>query len=275
MALASVWPCLELLARCVDPDPATSRRGHATMRKVVTHTGYVSGSELRLGLHEAGEYSLVRGLFGIELEDPLLEMGLVGSLAVAAAEAPLEQFRMRYSEVLAEIAERVRLEEEQFTAMTTAGLAAFGRYSEWRTVPTRVDLSLLAAGLVQVLAERHGVDLEEANAGALVEAVVRHFAVALGFLYGFMRDSGQSRGVVGRGNSAWDLKVAFHAALGGSVNGAPVVLVSDDGRLVRAGHEGGEPLRVMRITEYKAMLQTDGAIGRRAAALRRIVPDHR
>lgn len=267
LALASVWPCLELLARCTSERPSIGRRAHAALRKVAIHAGYGPPEDRRLRLHEAGEFSLARRLFGLELQDRLLDIGYVGNLALAAAEMPLSEFLEAHSKDLLEVSERVEREERHFVAMTAAGMASHGRDGARQGSPSSIHLALIAAGLVQVLAEQHSIDLERIDVNRAVNLVVQNFAVALAFVYALIGDSPGSGGVPGRGNSHWDLKVAFHACRGASIGGAPVVLVSDDGRLVRAARDASETLRVVRTDEYQSLLDDPNALTERAAAL--------
>ena len=63
-------------------------------------------------------------------------------------------------------------------------------------------------------------------------------------------------------NSAWDLKIAFHAAAGAAVQGVPVLLVSNDPRLRRAAGSAGLPHRVVSLEEYRHLLRQDGVADR-------------
>ena len=99
--------------------------------------------------------------------------------------------------------------------------------------------------------------------------MVGNFAVALAFMYRLIADSSPSGGLPGGTNSAWDLKIAFHASRGASLSGVPVLLVSDDARLRQAARDAREALRVVAMADYTALLSDAGAIGERAVALRR------
>jgi hypothetical protein len=268
LGLASAWACLELLACCSSPDLGRRQRGHTALIKLATHVSHVDSNGPRFRLHEAGEFSLLRGLFGRNPNEPLLELGFVGNLAVEAVSMTLDEFRAAYATDLAAVAERVRLEEERFTTMLTAGIARLIDGAQQAEV-TPLRLALIAAGLVQVLAEQNQVDLNRENSRRAVNLVVQNFPVALAFVHALLADASTAGGAPGRGNSAWDLKLAFHAAGGASLSGVPVVLVSDDGRLLRAAREANDPLRVMPISEYRSLLEDPDRVVQRSAALRR------
>ena len=119
-----------------------------------------------------------------------------------------------------------------------------------------------------MLAEQYEVDLNSTNSNRAVNLVLQNFPVALAFVYALIADSSVSTPVPGGANSAWDLKVAFHASRGASLSGIPVLVVSDDKRLLRAAREAGEPMRVARMNEYQSLLTTAGGIEERAGALR-------
>ena len=68
LALASVWPSLELLARCGGADTARAQRAHSALRRIVAHAGYAGPDGFRVRVHEAGEFTLAKGLFGHSLE---------------------------------------------------------------------------------------------------------------------------------------------------------------------------------------------------------------
>jgi hypothetical protein len=197
----------------------------------------------------------------------MLEAALVGNLAVAAASMPLDVFRREHADELQAVANRVRDEEERLTRMTALGLAHHPDYRRSRTIPTSLDLQLIAAGLVHTLAQQYGVSLNPENSRRCVELVVQNFGVAMAFVYGLVNDASATSGLPGGGNSAWDLKVAFHASKGATVSGTPVLVVSDDARLHRAASEAVEEARLVSMSEYWGLLSSPGLLADRVSAL--------
>jgi len=268
VGLASVWPCLELLSRCSSLDPGRLQRGWAALQKVMVHTGYSTPGGLRLRVHEAGEFTLARGLFGRTPDDSLLEIGFVGDLMAAAGTKPLGVFQSEHAGELRAISERVRLEEQHFLAMASKGREVGGATRIKQASPTQLDLALIAASMVQALAEKLGVELTPQNSERAVNLALGNFKVALSFMHGLISDQPTTEGVPGGGNSAWDLKIAFHASCGASVLGVPVQVVSDDRRLLRAAREAREGDRIVPLNDYLSLLDTPGGIKERAETLR-------
>jgi hypothetical protein len=218
LALASVWTCLEPLAKCMSEDQGEAGRRFAALQKIVRHAGNIDGHGPRLRLHEAGEYSLARGLFGHSPNDPMLELGFVGNLtvAVAAVRSVVEAIE-EHRDALQRVSDRVRTEEEGFIGMTAMAAERTGQASFRDSQPTRRELAIVAAGLVQALAEKYDIPLTPANSSPAVE-------------------------------------LAFHAARGATLSGVPVLLVSGDLRLRRAAHDAGEPGRVATLSEYEGLV---------------------
>jgi hypothetical protein len=217
-------------------------------------------------MHEAGEFTLARGLFGLRVDEALLQVGIVGDLVAAAASLTIDEFRRGYSHDADFIAEQVRLEENRFAHTVATALERYGKLPLNPSPPTSLDLALTAAGLVQALAEQHEVKLEDQDSSLAVRKVVDSYAVALAFMFRLLSDASPRSGVPGQGNSTWDLKVAFHAGRP-LLSGLPTLLVSDDGRLLRAAREAKHPLRVIRVAEYEALLVDPAAVKERADAL--------
>lgn len=266
LSLASLWPCAELLARCAARDAAGRGKAKAALNKVLVHTGYESAGGTRIRMHEAGEFTLARGLFGLDLDEALQQLGIVGDLVVEASPLTIDEFRRVYSDDLDYIAEQVRLEEQRFAYTVRTALERFGKLPLNPSTPTPLDLTFVAAGLIQALAEQYGMKLEEQDSSLAVKKVVDSYAVALAFMFRLLADATPQSGPPGRGNSTWDLNVAFHAGRP-LLSGVPTLLVSDDRRLLGAAREANHPLRVVRVVEYEALLSDPVAVKRRAEAL--------
>jgi hypothetical protein len=269
MALVSVWSCLELLSRIASPNARKGDRALAALKKISAHAGYTSSDGPRIRVHEAGEFTLVRGLFGQEPDEPLLEIGFVADLVVAASHMPPDEFRAEHASELARIAERVAAEERRIGGFPAASSAISAGSRRAPPGPTPLSLGIIAAGLVQVLAEQYGVELDPVNSQRAVTLLTQNFPVALAFVYHLIADVSQESGVPGGVNSAWDLKIAFHAARGAAIQGLPVVLVTDDGRLHRAAFETGDELRVVKLSNYRSLISDTAAIAERAEQLGR------
>ncbi len=268
LALASVWPSLELLARCGGADTARAQRAHSALRRIVAHAGYAGPDGFRVRVHEAGEFTLAKGLFGHSLEEPLLQAGFVSDLIVAAATHEPQAFCETHSADLRTIAARVREEEERLERQAATGRRLHPEASLPLGTPSGIDLAIVAAGLVQALAEEYGIPLDAANSNRAVNLVVQNFPVAMAFMFGLISDSSPKGDLPGGGNSAWDLKIAFHASRGGSIAGIPAILVSDDKRLLRAAREGGDERRVMPLQTYHDILSKPDEVAQLAEELR-------
>jgi hypothetical protein len=266
--LASVWPCLELLACAGGADERKAERARSKIAKIWSHSGYMGVEGPRLRMHESGEVSLVRGLFGRTPNEPILECGFVADLIVAAVGKDPAEFHRAYQTELQAVTERVRLEKAQFCAMASdpehrKALSGIPR----ETVTESFAVVLIAAGLVTTLAEKYNVRLEEIDVTKAVRSVVLGYPVAMQFVRDLLDDSRSSGGVPGGANTAWDLKIAFHAAPGAAVSRVPTLLVSKDRRLLRAARGVKAEQWVMPLPEYKALLQSPAAVAEHARRL--------
>lgn len=262
VAMASVWPCLELLSKCAGPDSGLARRARSTLAKVWKHTGYATPGGARIRMQEAGELTLVRGLFGKTPDEPLLEVGFVGNLVVKAFELEPQAFLEEHHSELMDARVRVELEERAFVAPPQAQPVSRA------TIEGPTAIPILAAGLLQTLAEKYEVDLEGMDVSELVKHLVRSFPVALYFMRDVLADLGNSAVMPGGVNSVWDQKIAFHAGPGASVLGLPTLLVTDDRRLLRAAAGANERTRVLTLPEYQELLESPKVVANRLFNLR-------
>jgi hypothetical protein len=268
LTFASVWPCLELVAGCGSASPSKRRRAHSAVRKLATHVSRETAAGYELRLHEAGEFTLLRELFDATPQEPLLEIHFVCRLVAAAALESLESFCNHYRTDLHAVSERVGREEQRFATRMAVGLTGYGGGRIRSAAMTPVELALNAAGLVQALAEQYDIELTPDTATRAVNVLVQNFPVALAFSWGLLMDYSPSSGIPGGRISHWDLKVAFHAS-GGRALDAPALLVTDDERLLAAARNANDPMRVMRVSDYRALVSQPGEVQRRSDVLRR------
>ena len=173
-------------------------------------------------------------------------------MIVAAATHECQAFCETHSADLRTIAARVREEEERLERQAATGRRLHPEASLPLGTPSGIDLAIVAAGLVQALAEEYGIPLDAANSNRAVNLVENSSCYGLHVRLDFRLFS--KGDLPGGGNSAWDLKIAFHASRGGSIAGIPAILVSDDKRLLRAAREGGDERRVMPLQTYHDIL---------------------
>jgi len=260
-ALASVWPCLELLARFAGEDASKSRRAVATLKKAWEHSGYAGPSGPRLRMHEAAEVALARGLFGLTPEEPLLQHGYVADLIAAAVTLEVDKFRQKHREDLEGIASRVAAEERRFIQLARALGSADGSHATgtWE-VPPAQRVRLVAGGLFIALAEQFGVQLRTRELGPPADHLIKHFPVAMHFADSVFAQITATGVPPGGGNTTWDMKIAFHVGPGARIAGIPTVLVTNEKRFARAAMAAGIPTQVLRSDEYIAMLRTRDAV---------------
>jgi hypothetical protein len=217
-------------------------------------------------VQEAGEVMLCRGLFLYTPQDPLLEIGFIADLVASVVSRPFDKFLELNRVQLHEIRKRVYLEEEGFKFLPE-GLRKPIKTGAPGSEERHVALALAAAGLVGMLADKYGLDLAKLDSGRAVRRLVANFPVALTFMLDLVCDATVTGQMPGGGNSAWDLKLAFHASLGASFNGVPAIVVSDDSRLLRAAYAAGDPARVLTTEAYRAVLATPDEFERLIAGL--------
>lgn len=268
LALGTVWSCLETLSHLGAESPQARARALATLRRIWRHVGYKAEEGPRLRLHEAGEVALVRGLFGQTPDEPLLELAFVGDQVVSAiTQRPGGPSQ---GDHLSSIRRRVEAEERQFESLTVERPPAPGAAKEALGAEGyHVPRLIVAAGLIQALAEKYSVALTDVDAGGAATRVSRAFPVAMQFLCDLIADAGSSGVTPGGGNSAWDLKLAFHAGSGAAIAGVPVLLVTGDRRLLRAAQRAGHAQRVVRLEQYQALLVDPGRVSAYASELTR------
>lgn len=265
--LASLWPCLELLAHCGTPHDPAYGPARGALSKLSRHAGYQGVDGLRIRMHEDGESSLVRGLFGQTLDDRLLEHGFAAGLIREALTKEPAAFLADNQQELAAVAARVEAEEhgfaQSFQAIATVPPAL--RAPVRGTIRSADGLRLIAKTRIATLATQVQVPVAEPRLGEFVDRVLEAYPVPMHFLQDLFADALTSNIDFGKArnrNSVWDLKIAFHAAAGAAVQGVPVLLVPDDPRLLRAAESAGVPYRVASLEAYTRLLHDDGIAAR-------------
>lgn len=268
VALASVWPCLELLARLGGSDAGRAARAHESLIRLWAHCGYRTPDGPRLRIQEAGEAMLSRGLFLRTPNEPLLEVGFVADLVAAAVDGGSGSVLESHREELAAVRQRVAHEEASMGGVTVRGELAGPMSIALRTALSQPSaLHIIAAGLIQALAEKLEINLEAVDTASAVHRVVTNFPVAMQFMRELILDGAGSGRIPGGENSTWDLKLTFHASLGASLQGVPSLLVTDDKRIRRAARSIGQPYRVATLVEYQTLLCDDAMLRERVDTL--------
>jgi hypothetical protein len=131
-------------------------------------------------------------------------------------------------------------------------------------------LDMAARTRVTGTAQLLGIEPGEYDADELRARVRQTFPVALILMRELLR-----KAVIGginwsrsdRANSVWDLSLSFHASRAGTVDGVPVLLVTDDTLLLSAARTAGHGAFVETKEGYMAMLQAGGVSNRKEAML--------
>jgi hypothetical protein len=226
-----------------------------------------------LRVFEDVESQLARGLFGKTVEERWLEYAAIADLVgfIATHDAPTPATAMK--ETLKEIATRVAQREMKFAGDLNSLIRVIEAAEAEQPQDTRPEVRagfrefifsedgprLIAKTRVTETARQLGVvstanELEEYS-----RRVLRAFPTAIYFLRDLLADlidSGLNVFLSRNSNSVWDLSLAFHASREASVDGVPVLLVSDDARIERAAAGAAQPEFVRTLLEYEFLLSS-------------------
>jgi hypothetical protein len=169
----------------------------------------------------------------------------------------------------------VASEEKGFSASLNDLVALADKHGRavFRDIVESPDgLRLVARTKVKTLAAGLSISLDESALEAATARLVEAFPIPFHFLRDLLSDllhSQMDLDASRNRNSAWDLKLAFHACPEASVGGVPVLLVSNDPRIRRAAASAGTPYRVATREEYEHLLRDITEMSRRLELLSR------
>jgi hypothetical protein len=284
--IASLWPCLELLAHCADRADKEYGRALAGVRRLWKHAGYESDGLKRLRMPEDGETQLARGLLGQPLEARRKEADEISELVSCVSTGDVSEITSDVTQRLKAVALRVVERENKFasdldvfaqTVRSTESARAVGmspdevRRDLREFIRGSEGLHLIAKLRVQETAVQVGVNLSAKDLEKHTQTVLKAFPTAMYFLRDLISDLLDSQFDMSRSrnrNSTWDLSLAFQASRAASIGGVPVLLVSGDKRIARAAAAASDSEFVRTLADYEKLLES-GGLPAYANALRR------
>lgn len=233
---------------------------------------------MRISVMADGEVQLAGGLFNHEARSRMVTQAAIAELVLRVARVGQANISEDDHALIARIAEYVEQRERKFISdmeSVTSSVAEAAAMHDLTHNDARAQmlahanapemLSFLARTRVISTQRALRVSLSEPALLELTERVRAGYPVALAFLRHLVLDA--LRGDINwersdRANSVWDLSIAFHASRAATINGIPVLLVSDDNRLHDAAASVGHSSFIARLGEYQNLLTPDGVKAR-------------
>lgn len=286
VALASFWPCIELLNHCASATDLEHGNARRALERLSQHSGYEGESGPRLRMTMDGESLLEKVLLGIEPVDRLEEHGNVADVLGRFAKMNGVVVPAELTKILSQLSSEMQSRELGFVEhmKTVAGSVAElmatvdppltvqdARRQLLQHLRDDQSLHLMARSMVAGLAEQHGIVLDDQDLDSRGEVALAAFPVTMHLFRSLARaalENGDMNWMKTENrNSYWDLRVSFHAARDASVGDIPALLVSNDGAMIRAADEAGCRLVLLRLDEYQDLVH-HGDVGERARLIR-------
>jgi hypothetical protein len=282
-ALSSYWPCLELLAKAGSAELGDREAAIAALRRLVVHCANDANGECRMRIAADEEVLLARGLFGEALSHRLHHHAAMSELASDLAHGGVPAVDTPAFADLLKIGAHVAESEAEFArnmdaaggvvsqAMTAQGLDRRSALKQILDVIAATDtLCFLARTRVLATAKSLGIVLLDSEVEAYGQRVLEAFPVAIAVMRLLLAkavEGGVNWRRSDRANSLWDLKLAVHASRGATIDGNPVLLVTDDDLLHAAARDARHEVFVVSKPDYLSMLSKGEVPQRRAAML--------
>jgi hypothetical protein len=268
---ASVWTVAELASHLADPTDPRRGRCLGALRALWQHYALYDGSKHFLPFVPDTEDILCRELFGRDTPGRAEEIDAGGAFVRRVAMGDADELN-ELSPALAGLRDHIAHVEAEFVAaMRDIVQHLDPRASGWETfrsdperrraILARIDaghgLRYFAEALVRRAAASIGTAIEGADLQHRVEFVMRHFGTPLRFFDAIIRklvDGGVDMSKPQRANSIWDLQIAFYGVPGWAIDGAPLILVTDEGAIREAARRAGDASATMSLNEFTASL---------------------
>jgi hypothetical protein len=283
VALSAYWPALELLSGFNSGDAATAEQCERAIQRLVDHAAYPYKGGLRIRVMQDGEAQLAGGLFQEALQQRLLNHAGVAELVLALGRNGGGDLEGEQRGALERASQYVEFREKRFAAMmdqladtvTEAAQQAGCSEQEARTgllefIDSEEMLVFVARTRVLSLARTLELEPGSFNTEDLGRKVLQAFPVGIRFMQQITRQS-----IVGgvnwqrsdRANSVWDRDIAFHASRAATIEGAPVLLVTNDRAIRDAAVAVNYQPFVETLAGYLALLETRAVAKRQEAML--------
>jgi hypothetical protein len=269
---ANIWAVAELSSHLGNADDPHFGRCLGALRSLWQHCKLYDGTGPYLPFVSDTEEQLCTMLFGRPVPGREAEIVAAGAfvrrVATSESTAELAALLPTLTGLRGHIA---RVEAEFVDSMSDMvrhlDPAAQG-WETFRTDPERrrailsridagVGLRNVAEALVKTAGRLVGATLEGEAFERRVDFALATFGTPIHFFDAIVRklvDGGIDMSKPGRANSIWDLQIAFYGLPGSTVDGAPLVLVTDEHAIHRAAAKAGDASSVMYLRDFTASL---------------------
>jgi hypothetical protein len=273
IAVASPWVAQELLAHLTDPDPRDVGRARAALRRMAEHCRRYDGSRPHLEFFGDINQQIIATLTGVVLPEDHSVWEMLAKVVGFVVDAPDVQALQEERDVLAAIAQHVSDSEQRFVNNVWELLIrVFVPDAEgWDAVACDPDLRERILGHLAGEGGEHALAEVLADGARELLAGLRPELPALDWAAEFRRwfptplriERNLLQQVIGAGldlrrsehaNTLWDIRIAFSTTIGAHFRGAPVWLVTGDGRFLTAAREAGASSAILSPDEYEAAL---------------------
>lgn len=272
--LASYYVALELLANLAPASGENHTIALASLRRLWTHTHSMNGTLQVMNFGGDADDQLSMILFDRTLPDAG-NASYYGELIghIASSPASIESIHSHFGEHLTAVHESVDAEEQRFSGLLWEKVIrriapeAVSWFDVTKSNAGRDQLlsdlqkervrNLAASVIVHRCADRLQLKLSENEIAERAAVVSDEFAMPvtfyLGLVEGILRN-GKDMRLRKRANSLWDLQICFATGRSAHFDASPVILVTDDGEILRAAEQSGLSRRVMKRNTYERLL---------------------
>jgi hypothetical protein len=256
VAYANYYVVTELLTHLYDDRDPDYASCVAALRRLGIHSGRRDGNRTSINFMQLPDAQIARILFGVQTQatgSPGIYSEIVGRLLDGEAQDVVNSYRNG----IAELRERVAKNEAQFSAKLweRVVLTLQPGATSWNQItrsPLRNALlaaidrgqaaDLVAATIVDRAATRSGLVLSEASRQEAVGRALRAFPTAVQLHVLMIRrliEKGPDMTRPNQANTIWDYEITFSTGPGATVQGVPLILVTNDPLITRAAEIAG------------------------------------
>ncbi|HEY4319944.1 MAG TPA: hypothetical protein VGM77_02100 [Gemmatimonadales bacterium] len=232
-ALASVWPCCELLTHCGDADDTRNGRARAAVERLLLHAGRDAPDGRHLRMHLDGENTLGLGLFNYQPEHDLREYNQIATVIRDLVKQHWHGTTEAQAALLEHIVRMVADKETAFVSDMAAVARVEATHDNSRQqarakVVAELDgpdgVFLVAKRKVQETAARLNIALGDNETSGLAAIAAAGYPVAMHFLKRMTRRAIAFPEInwVHQQNSYWDFHMSFHAGWGATTQRRPM-----------------------------------------------------
>ena len=271
---ANIWTVAELSSHLADAHDPHYSRCLGALRALWQHCSQYDGSKQYLPFVPDTEELLSTSLFGQDVSGREEEIeavsAFVGRVANCQGTAELHEalstlggLRRHVARVEADFVDSMR-HMVQYLDPDAQDWETFRNDPERRrAILARIDagvgLRYFAEGLVTTAARLIGATLVGEAFEQRVELVLANCGTPIQFFDGIVRKlvgGGIDMSKPGRANSIWDLQIAFYGSPGWTMDGVPLVLVTEERAIRDAAARAGDSSAVMSLQEFTTSLDS-------------------